>query len=368
VEQPTRDLLARAFKRLPRPPEWADDAATAFPALDFFAVFAAVIGFFVAVGLAKETWLLPVAGMLGAMGLIVSVADWRARYLREVEGDKCGSTRWVLVILAAFLVFGTAIAWPVIAHLKPAAVVTVSTHPRSPPPHHAGKRPPQRSRLAPKRPVIAQRSVAPQPTPLIVYVTLPPAPHVAPTSPPLVRSAPSVIVVEQPVQRTTVSPARRAAGPSQIVATIVGSSNTDPSTRVVLVNSAPGIVEHLRQWGIVLFQSDPPVLTFTGTLEETASENRAPPGGGAELTFGTMMRIQRPAMPVNSPIWRVWMYYVYENTAGEVIEDDAAFFYDNDHWVGLRKELLPQREQLLTIARKNCGTEALRKRAAMHEH
>jgi hypothetical protein len=168
-------------------------------------------------------------------------------------------------------------------------------------------------------------------------------------------------------EASTVSPALRASMRSQIVATIVGASNTDPATKIQLINAGPGIADHLRQWGVLILPNDPPFLIFNGSAEETQSENRALPGGGAELPFGAIMRVQRPNIPLNSPVSRVWIYYVYENAAHDVVEDDAAFFYDNDHWSGLRKEVLPQREQLLAIARKNCGTEALRRKAT-REH
>jgi hypothetical protein len=188
VEQPIRGALSRALKRLPRTPEWADDAAEAFPPLDFFAVFAAVIAFIVAVELAKETWLLPIAGMLAAMGFIVSAADWRARYLREAKGDRRGSTRWVAVILLTFLVFGSAIAWPVIGHLKTTVVATVSTHPAARPTHHAVNRAPVKVATAPKRPVSAQRSapaIVATPRPAIVaaipQTTVAPTPQATPT-------------------------------------------------------------------------------------------------------------------------------------------------------------------------------------------
>jgi hypothetical protein len=95
-----------------------DDAARTLPALDFFAIFVAVVGFIVAVELTDQTWLLPVGGWMVALGLVVSGAHWRADYLREVKENIRGATMAKLAIVAAFLILGFPIVWPVITHVK----------------------------------------------------------------------------------------------------------------------------------------------------------------------------------------------------------------------------------------------------------
>src|SRR5437660_682693 len=117
LEYAIRSGLFHLLLPLPHLPGWVDDAVKTLPALDFFGIFLAIVGLMVAVEVTDQTWLIPVAVWMVPLGLVVSAAHWRAGYLRA-QKDVRGATLATLTIVAAFLIFGVPILWPVITHLK----------------------------------------------------------------------------------------------------------------------------------------------------------------------------------------------------------------------------------------------------------
>jgi hypothetical protein len=88
-------------------PDWAHDAASTLPVIEYVTGFVAVVALLVIAP--KERWLLPVAGWTLVLSLVAFTAHWRAKYFREVRLDKNRSTNWVIVAVCSCLLLSAPI-------------------------------------------------------------------------------------------------------------------------------------------------------------------------------------------------------------------------------------------------------------------
>jgi hypothetical protein len=117
IQEVVRNRFSTELRRFPGLPSWVHESCKTLPVNDILGFIAGAAGFAVTAEIARQPWLLAVAGWIVILGLIVIPLDWRAKYLRRVRHDINAATYCTLAIILAFFVIGFQIARPIIAHL-----------------------------------------------------------------------------------------------------------------------------------------------------------------------------------------------------------------------------------------------------------
>lgn len=98
-----------------------DEATSAFPYVEFFSGFVAVIAVFVPIFLTDRTQIVIVAKVMVVFALVLFSAHWRIHYLRDVK-EKPRDLRTMRVVLVACFGFGVAIVGDVVNNSQSARV------------------------------------------------------------------------------------------------------------------------------------------------------------------------------------------------------------------------------------------------------